>query len=257
MEPIIREAAVAPSTNFHLSLRYTLCPMAHSQQAEFVEIVKRYLPTYFSSGRVIEMGSLDINGSVRGHFNAAEYVGVDLGPGPGVDLVCSGHEVDLPAGSFDCAISLECFEHNPFWTETFLNMLRLTRGDGLVLMTCATTGRREHGTPRSAPESSPFTVARGWSYYRNLTERNFVERVDFATWFSDWRFIVAHEAYDLYFVGLRPGPQRLKLPAAIDADLRRRFSPLRSTRALKRYLKVALFGNFLSSPLSYYLRGRR
>jgi len=231
--------------------------MAHSQQAEFVEIVKRHLPAHFNSGRVIEMGSLDINGSVRGRFNAAEYVGVDLEAGPGVDLVCSGHEVDLPAGSFDCAISLECFEHNPFWAETFLNMLRLTRDDGLVLMTCATTGRREHGTPRSSPESSPFTVARGWSYYRNLTERNFVERVDFAAWFSDWCFIVAHESYDLYFVGLRRGPQRLKLPPAINADLRMRFSPLRSPRALKHYLKVALFGNFWSSPLSYYLRGRR
>jgi hypothetical protein len=119
---------------------------------------------------------------------------------------------------------------------------------------------RDNRTPRTrhtAPQSSPFTVARGWSYYRNLTERNFVERVDFAAWFSDWRFIVAHEAYDLYFIGLRLGPQRLELPAAIEADLRRRFSPLRSARALKRYLKVALFGNFLSSPLSYYVRGKR
>ena len=231
--------------------------MAHSQQAEFVGIVKRHLPLYFSGGRVIEMGSLDINGSVRGHFNAAEYVGVDLAPGPGVDLVCSSHEVDLPPGSFDCAISLECFEHNPFWVETFLNMLRLTRGDGLVLMTCATTGRREHGTPRSSPESSPFTVARGWSYYRNLDERDFGGRIDFAACFSDWRFIVAYESYDLYFVGLRLRPQRLKLPPAIDGELRMRFSPWRSARALKRYLKVALLGNFWRSPLSYYLRGRR
>ncbi|HKA39283.1 MAG TPA: hypothetical protein VKD25_05920 [Burkholderiales bacterium] len=231
--------------------------MAHSQQGEFVGIVKRHLPLYFGGGRVIEMGSLDINGSVRGYFDAAEYVGVDLAPGPGVDLVCPGHEVDLPAGSFDCAISLECFEHNPFWGETFLNMVRLTRGDGFVLMTCATTGRREHGTPRSSPGSSPFTVARGWSYYRNLNERDFVERIDFAACFSDWRFIVAHESYDLYFVGLRLGPQRLKLPPAMDGDLRMRFSPLRSARALKRYLKVALLGNFWSSPPSYYLRGRR
>lgn len=122
-------------------------------------------------------------------------------------------------------ISLECFEHNPFWTETFLNMLRLTRGDGLLLMTCATTGRREHGTSRRAPESSPFTVARGWSYYRNLKRRDFVERIDFAAWFSDWRLIVVHESYDLYFVGMRLGPQRVTLPPAIDAELLMRFSP--------------------------------
>jgi SAM-dependent methyltransferase len=231
--------------------------MAHSQQAEFVGIVKRHLPWYFSGGRVIEMGSLDINGSVRSYFNAAEYVGVDLAPGPGVDLVCSSHEVDLPAGSFDCAISLECFEHNPFWVETFLNMLRLTRGDGLVLTTCATTGRREHGTPRSSPESSPFTVARGWSYYRNLRERDFIDRVELGASFADWLFIVSHESYDLYFVGLRRGNGAGRLPQGMIVDLRRRFSPWRSVRALRRLFKVALFGNFWSSPLSYYLRGKR
>jgi len=34
-----------------------------------------------------------------------------------------------PANSFDCTISVECFEHNPFWLETFVNMLRMTRED--------------------------------------------------------------------------------------------------------------------------------
>lgn len=231
--------------------------MAHVQQAEFVEIVRQHLPRFFTGTSVIEIGSLDINGSVRSQFSARRYVGVDLAPGPGVDLVSLGHEVDFPSGSFDCAVSLECFEHNPSWAETFVNMLRLTRPGGLVLVSCATTGRREHGTPRSAPESSPFTVARGWSYYRNLRERDFVERVDLAAWLSDWRFMVAHESYDLYFVGLRTGPQRASIPPGLDVALRARFNPWRSARAIKRFAKVAIFGNFWSSPLVYYLRNRR
>lgn len=231
--------------------------MAHAQQAEFVEIVKRHLPEFFAGGRVIEMGSLDINGSVRLHFQAQEYVGVDLAAGPGVDLVSMGHLVDLPSGSFDCAASLECFEHNPYWLETFVNMARLTRGGGLVLMTCATTGRREHGTPRSAPESSPFTVARGWAHYRNLRESDFVERLGLEAWFADWLFVTSHESYDLYFVGLRAAPGSPALPPAMIAELRHRFAPWRSARALKRFVKVALFGDFWSSPLTYYLRGKR
>lgn len=231
--------------------------MAHAEQTEFVAIVKRHLPDYFADSRVLEIGALDINGSVRGLFRSNCYVGVDLGEGPGVDLVCPGQMVDLPSESFDCAMSLECFEHNPFWLETFTNMLRMTRRGGLVLVTCATTGRREHGTARSSPDASPLTAARGWQYYRNLTEKDFTTRLDFRNWFSDWQFFVAHESYDLYFIGLRNSPTQARLDPRLVLDVRKRFNPIRSWRAFKRYLKVMLFRNFWSSPLSYYVTGRR
>jgi SAM-dependent methyltransferase len=231
--------------------------MANDPQTEFFQIVKRYLPNYFSGTRVIEMGSLDINGSARGNFDAAHYLGVDLGPGPGVDLVRSGHLIDEPSGSYDCAISANCFEHNPFWLETFVNMLRLVREDGLVLFTCASIGFREHGTRRSAPEASPLTLAIGWDYYRNLSARDFTSRLDLRQWCSDWRFFVDHDTYCLYFVALRDGAARSRLPPVLGEDVHARFSPWRSARAMKRHIKVALFGNFLSSPPSHYLRGRR
>lgn len=231
--------------------------MANDQQAEFIQIVKRHLPQFFSGTRVIEMGSLDINGSARGHFDAARYVGVDLGPGPSVDLIAPGQMVDEPSGSFDCAISANCFEHNPYWLETFVNMLRLVRAGGLVLFTCASTGFREHGTRRSAPEASPLTLEIGWDYYRNLTERDFTRKLDLKLWCSDWRFFVDSDTYCLYFVALRSGPGQLILPAALDLEVGERVSPWRSTRALRHRVKVALFGNFLSSPPSFYLRGRR
>jgi SAM-dependent methyltransferase len=231
--------------------------MANEQQAEFIQIVKDHLPNYFSGTRVIEMGSLDINGSARPQFDAAHYVGVDLGPGPSVDVVAPGHLLDEPSGSYDCAVSANCFEHNPYWLETFVNMLRLVREGGLVLFACPTTGYREHGTRRSAPEASPHTVSLGWDYYRNLTERDFTSRIDLRRWCSDWRFFVDHETYCLYFVGLRGGPGQPRLPSQLELDVRERFHPWRSARALKRCVKVALFGNFLSSPPTYYLRGRR
>jgi hypothetical protein len=56
---------------------------------------------------------------------------------------------------------------------------------------------------------------------------------------------------------LRGGAGGPSLPAAIDREVRERFSPWRSGRALRHRLKVSLFGNFMSSPVSYYLRGRR
>jgi SAM-dependent methyltransferase len=231
--------------------------MAHAEQAEFIEIVKRHLPTYFANSRVLEIGALDINGSVRGLFRPSSYIGVDLDAGAGVDLVRPGQLIDLPSESFDCAISLECFEHNPFWLESFVNMLRMTRPGGLVLVTCATTGRREHGTARSSPEASPLTAGRGQQYYRNLTENDFTRRLDFRNWFSDWRFFIAHESYDLYFAGLRGGASRTMFDPGFELEVRRRFNPAHSWRAFRRYVKVKAFRNFLSSPVSYYFTRRR
>jgi SAM-dependent methyltransferase len=214
-----------------------------------------FLPSFFVVKRVLEVGSLDINGSVRTHFVRCTYTGADLAPGPGVDIACPGQLLGFPSSSFDVSISCECFEHNPYWIETFLNMLRMTRDGGLVLMSCATTRRREHGTARTDAQASPFTAALGWTYYRNLTQRDFERRIPLANWFDDWFFRSSPESYDLYFVGLRKGGGTLPsgLRKAVDA----RFSPWRNARNLRRYLKMRLFGDFMSSPLREIVKGRR
>ena len=106
-------------------------------------------PAAFDGACVLEVGSLDINGSVRELFKNCRYVGVDLQLGPGVDLACQGQLVEFPTGHFDTVISAECMEHNPFWRETIANMLRMTRAGGLVLLSCATTGRLEHEIGRA------------------------------------------------------------------------------------------------------------
>ncbi len=229
--------------------------MAHHQQFEFVTAVKADLPTFFRGQRVLEVGSLDINGSIRSAFDTCDYTGADLSSGPGVDIVCPGQMLEFPSNYFDVSVSCECFEHNPYWVETWANMLRMTRPGGLVLMSCATTGRREHGTVRSTPEASPFTVAGGWDYYRNLTRTDFESRFDLRRWFCDHGFVESPESYDLYFVGIRgPGPT---LPANLLDALRQRFGPGRSTQAMRRQIKARLFGNALSSSLRDYLGGRR
>ena len=148
--------------------------MAHNAQRAFFELVKGTLPQHFHGTKVVEMGSLDINGTVRDFFTEpAQYVGIDVGPGPGVDLVVSGADYDAPDESFDVAVSAECFEHNPVWLGTFRNMIRLTKPDGLILFTCAGYGRPEHGTWRTDAASSPPTVALGWDYYHNLRPGDF------------------------------------------------------------------------------------
>jgi hypothetical protein len=101
--------------------------MAHPEQFEFVSAVKAAFPSFLAGTRVLEIGSLDINGSVRRFFKDGQYTGIDVGPGPGVDVVCQGQDYTPPSGCFDVTISCETMEHNPYWRETFDNMLRLCR----------------------------------------------------------------------------------------------------------------------------------
>ena len=68
----------------------------------------------------LEIGSYDVNGSVRplvAVLKPREYIGVDLRPGPGVDVVCdacSGALADR-YGRFDIVIATETLEHVQSW----------------------------------------------------------------------------------------------------------------------------------------------
>jgi hypothetical protein len=103
------------------------------------------------------------------------------------------------------SLSGECFEHDPHWRETFLNMVRMTRPEGLVVFTCASGGRPEHGTSRTNQMLSPGTQARGMDYYRNLSSRDFMNAIQLNDLFTEYRFWYMPTSFDLYFVGVRAG----------------------------------------------------
>lgn len=168
--------------------------MAHPQQQRFVARAAALLPV---EGPLLEIGSLDVNGSVRRHFpRACPYVGIDLAPGPGVDVVASGHDFGRDA-SFATVITTECLEHDRGWRTTLANIERVLRPGGALVLTCATTGRHEHGTTRTSPPMSPSTN----DHYRNLTAADVVGalpglRVDLVA--TCW------SSFDLYVVARKP-----------------------------------------------------
>ena len=148
---------------------------------------------------MLEIGSLNINGSVRDFFTANKYIGVDLAAGPGVDVIGEGQKLDYEDNSFDVAVSAECFEHNPYWAETFSNMHRMS--SKYVFFTCATDGRAEHGTTRTDIGSSPFTIE--WDYYRNLNENDFQQEFNLDEMFESYFFETNDVSHDVYFCGLK------------------------------------------------------
>jgi len=179
--------------------------MAHFQQLQFVEIASLHLARSWQGLAVLEIGSHNVNGSVRPFFAGSDYIGVDLSEGKDVDVVASGHDVAFPDGSFDLTICCECFEHNPQWLQTFTNMHRMTKAGGIVIVTCASRGRREHGTRRTSPEESPGTASVGWDYYRNLNRSDFEARLDLREMFQAHAFFGNRVSRDLYFIGKRKG----------------------------------------------------
>jgi SAM-dependent methyltransferase len=181
--------------------------VAHKTQQDYLQLLSEQLAPFFQSNRVLEIGSLDINGSVRTFFSGCEYTGLDVAEGEGVDVVCEGQKYDAPDASYDVVISCEVMEHNPYWSETFQNMIRLCHPGGLVIMTCATVGRPEHGTEKSRPGGSPLTVELGWNYYRNLKDKDFESVSDLASSFSFHKFWTDWNHFDLIFLGLRKGVQ--------------------------------------------------
>lgn len=183
--------------------------MAHPDQILFIQKISRHLADGYSGKRILEIGSYDVNGSIRSCFKKSTYTGVDLIEGPNVDVVCEGGKVSDPDETYDITVSCECFEHNPQWLETFLNMYRMTKRGGIVTFTCATTGRFEHGTARTLSESSPGTQAIGWDYYLNLREKDFTSRLSIDRLFDAHFFLTNKYHRDLFFVGLKSGKEQI------------------------------------------------
>jgi SAM-dependent methyltransferase len=176
--------------------------MAHPEQQQFMLSVKKMFPERFKGCRVLDVGSLDLNGNNRYLFTNYTYVGVDIGPGKNVDVVCKGHEYKDDK-LFDIVISSECFEHDQYWNLTIQNCIDMLKPGGLFLFSCATTGRPEHGTSRVYPQDSPFTSNTGNDYYMNLTEKDVTDKIDMSQ-FSEYEF-QAREIWpqDLYFYGIK------------------------------------------------------
>ncbi len=107
---------------------------------------------HVSGKRVLEVGSLDVNGSLRSvleHYEPHEYVGVDLVGGPGVDLVCGAEELVDRFGpdSFDIVVATEVLEHVRDWRRVVSNLKRVCRPEGRLVITTRSPGFPFHGFP--------------------------------------------------------------------------------------------------------------
>lgn len=103
-------------------------------------------------GRVLEVGSLDVNGTPRYIFaNAAvEYIGTDMEAGAGVDKVLNNTRLleTFGAGSFDTVICCEVLEHDSLFWDTITQIRDIVKPGGHLVITTPTFNFPEHKFPR-------------------------------------------------------------------------------------------------------------
>jgi SAM-dependent methyltransferase len=102
-------------------------------------------------GNVLEVGSYNVNGTIRDVFQAgaASYLGVDMAPGPGVDVVMNAHDIayNFRPSAFDTILCCETLEHDLRPWITVGHMRSLLKPGGHLLVTTPTFGFPEHRYP--------------------------------------------------------------------------------------------------------------
>ena len=117
---------------------------------------------------MVELGSRDFNGTVRDLFpSAPTYLGVDLAPGAGVDVVADAADWRPPPGqpAPELVVCCEVLEHTRAASAIVRNAHTLLAPGGRFVVTAASTGR----PPHSALDGGPL---RAGEYYRNVNRRD-------------------------------------------------------------------------------------
>jgi SAM-dependent methyltransferase len=110
-----------------------------STTINFLESIKELRPDLFKNSRVLEVGSKDINGTVREKFDNCEYSGVDIQSGDGVDIV--GHLCDITDDlhdSYDIILCMNVLEHDRLWRKTLIECCNRISENGKIVIVCPT-----------------------------------------------------------------------------------------------------------------------
>ena len=106
----------------------------HPGNREFLAYLRNSYPENFHQAKVLELGSMNHNGSCRDHFTECEYTGIDIAPGPCVDIVVAAKNTLFTPDQFDTLISFSMVEHDPDWRESLSHNMQWLKSGGLFAM---------------------------------------------------------------------------------------------------------------------------
>lgn len=108
------------------------------------------------SENTLEVGSFDVNGSVR-QFFVGGYCGIDHADGPGVDLVMDACDLAWAIPTFGVVVSTEMLEHCERPWKAVAEMFRVLRSNGILLLTCRGFNQRGAFQFHNPPDNYRFS----------------------------------------------------------------------------------------------------
>jgi SAM-dependent methyltransferase len=102
-------------------------------------VVRATAETFDLPGHVLEVGSYQVvpgQADLRPFFPGHDYVGLDVRPGPGVDVVADVEALPYPDSSFGTVVAMSAFEHVPRFWKGFEEAYRVLRPGGALLVCC-------------------------------------------------------------------------------------------------------------------------
>jgi SAM-dependent methyltransferase len=96
---------------------------------------------------ILDIGSLDVNGSLRDVIPVT--VGIDMRKGKGVDVICSVSDLKdhFKDGHFDSCVSAGTLEHVEDWKGFVNNTWDVVKEGGYLVMTMAGLWKGRHNYP--------------------------------------------------------------------------------------------------------------
>jgi predicted SAM-dependent methyltransferase len=110
------------------------------------------------TGRVLEVGSFNVNGGVRDVVTV--HTGIDLRNGAGVDLVIKAEELPdyFEEGFFDSVVTTETLEHVENWKECLTAINKVVKPNGWWVCTMASLRKGKHDYPNDFWRFTPEQI---------------------------------------------------------------------------------------------------
>lgn len=107
---------------------------------------KMFVESYLKDGvgiKLADIGAQNVTGSIKDFCPAnIQYTGVDFVDGKGVDVILKDpYNLPFEDNTFDVVTASSCFEHSEFFWELFLEMLRISKNDGLIYINTPSNGK--------------------------------------------------------------------------------------------------------------------
>jgi len=88
-------------------------------------------------GKILDVGSLNVCGTVKPIFEGCDYIGLDMRgtKRENVDIIANAHDLPYDDETFDCVTCVEMLEHDSHPFQTFSEIYRVLKPGGHTIIT--------------------------------------------------------------------------------------------------------------------------